>query len=960
MKKIYGLLIFICLLSLFALTLTSCGGRLSTPSGLYVDEDTLTLKWNRVKGAQGYTIEISGIDGEIITQANYYSLEKLEPGVYNIRVRANGDGKNSRNSGYAKLTDGFTRDEESGLKYQLINNGTEYALVGGGSASGDIVMEDEFRGKPVTQIADKALYHNAKITSFTIGKNVKSIGDKAFTKCSKLTEIVVPDNVTTIGEYAFQSCKVLTKVTLPDSVTAIEPYTFAWCSALAEITFGKDTAVIGEYAFSNCESLKTINYNGIDAVEGKVIMPDALAGVATYAFADCLAISDVKFGSGLEVIAPYAFTGNTSLASLDLGSGVISIQDGAFYGCVALTGVAVPDSTEVIGNGAFYGCTSLSTATLGTGIKAIGSQVFSYTPILDSTENTIILNGWLIQVNQKTVKNISFDNQIIGIASYAFSGCNDLETAVFKGVKYVGMAAFASLQTLYKVSFDDALIEIGDYAFASSTVSNLTLGNSLTYIGNYAFQGCKLLTKDTTKNLVLPDTLTYIGNRAFRNTGLYSGTTAGNVVYIGNWAVDFAEAATPATVAIKEGTRGIAAYTFSNQDLGLVSMPGTVEFICRGAFYKSTARMVSLSPNLKFIDDYAFYSCEQTNFGREDFGLIIPEGVTYIGRSAFYKCSYILSLTIPGTVEYIGPYAFYGCDAIGATADVQVQEPTGEKDKDGNDIYETVVNKVTGFLLLKDGIKIIDERAFQGCVSIKSVDIPDSVMHIGSRAFYKCDALESVSLGAGITYISDYTFYKCISLKNVSTSENLEIVGNYAFRGCTALESFEFNSIKTIGRYSFYGCAALKEIKLPNTLTAIGDYAFRGCESASSVIIPDSIVSIGKHAFYNLNSTTFYVESEKIQPYWNERFNSSYRPVFWGCTLSEDNSYVISVTVGKDTLGNPNAKGGISDPVKAGYNFEGWSTSADGAPEYTSENVSTAPEGTVLYAVWSINESGAE
>lgn len=369
MKKIRVLLLFICLITLFTLAFTSCGIRLSKPSGLHIDDDTQTLKWNRVKGAQGYTVEIVELGIEVVTQANYYSLEKLEPGVYDIRVYANGDGKTTRNSSVAKFND-FKREKESGLKYQLINNGTEYALVGGGTADGDVVMESIYRNKPVTAIADKALYHNAKITSFTIGANVKTIGAKAFTKCSKLTEIVVPENVTSIGEYAFQSCKALKKVTLPSSVSTIAPYTFAWCSALEEIEVGNKLTLIDEYAFSNCEKLTTISYTGLEATNGKAQLPDTLLAISGYAFADCLGLADISFGKGIQSIGMYAFSNNFALKNLNLGESLVELQDGVFYGCAALTGVSLPNTTELLGNGVFYGCTLLNEVSLGTGIKA--------------------------------------------------------------------------------------------------------------------------------------------------------------------------------------------------------------------------------------------------------------------------------------------------------------------------------------------------------------------------------------------------------------------------------------------------------------------------------------------------------------------------------------------------------------------------------------------------------------
>jgi len=38
--------------------------------------------------------------------------------------------------------------------------------------------------------------------------------------------------------------------------------------------------------------------------------------------------------------------------------------------------------------------------------------------------------------------------------------------------------------------------------------------------------------------------------------------------------------------------------------------------------------------------------------------LVIPDGVTSIGQSAFYNCSGLTSVTIPNSVTSIGEYAF--------------------------------------------------------------------------------------------------------------------------------------------------------------------------------------------------------------------------------------------------------------------------------------------------------------
>ena len=99
MKKLRFILLAVCLVFLLALTLSSCGAKINAPSGLYLDEATLTLRWNAVKGAKFYTVQVSGMEKEYTTKNNNFSLEFLEPGSYEVRVRANGT-DDIGNSGY--------------------------------------------------------------------------------------------------------------------------------------------------------------------------------------------------------------------------------------------------------------------------------------------------------------------------------------------------------------------------------------------------------------------------------------------------------------------------------------------------------------------------------------------------------------------------------------------------------------------------------------------------------------------------------------------------------------------------------------------------------------------------------------------------------------------------------------------------------------------------------------------
>ena len=90
MKKFCLLLNLISLCVVCLILMSSCAADLDAPKNLKLNEATQTLSWNKCKGASGYTILIG--DVEVSTLSNSYSLEKLEPGDYIIKVKARGDG----------------------------------------------------------------------------------------------------------------------------------------------------------------------------------------------------------------------------------------------------------------------------------------------------------------------------------------------------------------------------------------------------------------------------------------------------------------------------------------------------------------------------------------------------------------------------------------------------------------------------------------------------------------------------------------------------------------------------------------------------------------------------------------------------------------------------------------------------------------------------------------------------
>ena len=137
----------------------------------------------------------------------------------------------------------------------------------------------------------------------------------------------------------------------------------------------------------------------------------------------------------------------------------------------------------------------------------------------------------------------------------------------------------------------------------------------------------------------------------------------------------------------------------------------------------------------------------------------ISNGITNIGRYAFYHLGALSQITIPSSVTEIGEYAFKGCG---------VQE-----------------------LALPEGLTVIGQFAFEKSF-IKSIKLPSTLTEMGLRAFQNCSALTSVEIADGVTKIGDYAFYGCKKLGNIKIPASVTYIGKGAFSGCTEIKTVEF------------------------------------------------------------------------------------------------------------------------------------------------------------------------
>ena len=635
-----------------------------------------------------------------------------------------------------------------------------------------------------------------------------------------------------------------------------------------------------------------------------------------YAYADDSATKGLSIENGN--VRRYSGTStDVIIPSYYKGYNVTSIGSSAFYNCSGLTSIIIPDSVTSIASGSFRGCSGLTNMTLPfvgaskterNGYDQVFGYIFGYTTTRSYSSS---------------VSGATYQYSVLhtGYEYYYYYIPSSIKSVIITGGN-IPKNAFYNCSGLMSITIPDSVTSIGDYSFYEcSGLTSVTIPNSVKSIGKSAFEGCSGLTsiyyaghvaswcgisglgnlmsssrtlyiggKKVEGELIIPDSVTSIGSSAF------SGCSGLTSVTIGN------------------GVTSISDYAFYNcSSLTSITIPDSVTSIGSSAF-QSCSKLQDI-----YITDIAAW-CNISGLGRlMEYGtsnkklylnnelvttLIIPDGVTSIGASAFRGCSGLTSVTIPDSVTSIGSYAFKNCSGLTRISGSSKAASSIAK-QCSSMAFEVVITSGTS----------IGDSAFWGCSGLASITIPNSVTSIGDSAFYNCSNLTSMTLPfigssktasngydqvfgyifgyatteyssdsvSGATYqyydnskyyhyyipssiesititggnISSYAFRGCSGLTSVTIPNSVTSIGSSAFRGCSGLTSVTIpNSVTSIGSYVFSSCSGLTSVTISDSVTSIGDYAFWGCSGLASITIPNSVTSIGADAFCGCSGLT--------------------------------------------------------------------------------------------------------
>ena len=146
-------------------------------------------------------------------------------------------------------------------------------------------------------------------------------------------------------------------------------------------------------------------------------------------------------------------------------------------------------------------------------------------------------------------------------------------------------------------------------------------------------------------------------------------------------------------------------------------------------------------------------------------------------------------------------------------------------------------------------VKIIPRRAFDGRQHLIYVEYHEGVEIIREDAFCGCISLRSVKL-LGVKFIGNGAFRCCWGLTEVEFGVELETIEERAFQDCTSLTSLTMPSVKLIRRLAFSNCRQLTDLDLPEGLETIEEHAFSKCQRLGRISIPLKDNMVGVDVFW--------------------------------------------------------------------------------------------------------------
>lgn len=660
----------------------------------------------------------------------------------------------------------------------------------------DITLPAEYDGMPVTRLAAGAI--PAHVYSVGIPASITTVDSGAFAFAAKLNTITVnsenpiyradsgvlytrqnvlhtyprarsawtfapAEGTLVIGEKAFTGVSNLRTLNLPGSVAELENSAVSGCSVLRDVVFVTDPLSIGAACFAGCPELRL----------GGPLDAPVLTG---YASGHGLRYNDyeltfmdrgVKLGSiraraGQLLDAPqeptipaYSFLGwsasNSASALWDFASGVMPQKDMTLYTVWKLDYTVTPVDGGVALSGYTGSCNPVPVPEQVDGLDVVSIAEDTF------PDPTVTLQGNKGSVTHAFAQQTGMAFQPLSY-TVTFSSNGGTQPAAQTRCATDPVAEPAVQRTGYVLRgwyTDAALTTLWDFASDAMPAADLTL-----YAGWNATDGA----------VEIPYTWQDNGT-GLTITG-YTGTGSDIVI--------------PQTIN-GQTVSAVAPHAFQGKAaLRKVTLPDSVTAIGAYAFADCRSLTAAVLPQgLTTLSEGLFAGCPHLK------QLTLPAAVETISAYAFLNCAMLPAITLGQAVSAVDPTAFDGCSAL-----------TAIKVADGNRYFahsEGVLFSADLSRLIRypegkgdtaytvpDGVLTIGEGAMASS-RIRSLTLPASLAAVSRNALKSSIGLHTVTFapGSALSVIGANAFTGCVSLRSIVLPDALTVLARNAFSGCS-------------------------------------------------------------------------------------------------------------------------------------------------------------------------------
>ncbi len=683
-----------------------------------------------------------------------------------------------------------------------------------------------------------AIFSGGKIISVVIGSGETTISEKAFYNCQQLTDVTFLNGVTTVGNNAFAKCTMLSGLNFGNGSISIGSSAFSDCDSLETLELSANIASVGYQAFYDCDGITDLNVN--------------TATIGNEVFYSCGNVKNLTIGENVSSVGKNAFSVLVRLEKIYWNAKNIADMNITDFDNAGTSGdgveVVFGDTVEAIPANAFSSGFNNYTAqipkiksiTIGKNVTAIGNDAFFDLRYLekviwnakeaaDFPKNSEVFYD--VGRNTDGVEFI-FGDDVINIPAYILY----IESANYK-------------PKVMSIKLGKNIQKIGAWAFYSSDAIISPLPESVTTIGHYAFGKCTGITE-----MVIGDNVTSIASSFMSDSSVKK--LYWNNATLTNYQIGVGTN-TDVEVIYGDDVTSIPKLAFTG-NVTKINL-NNVTTIDEKAFYNcqfvECYEVSESNPAFSVIDGMLF-SKDGTKLikyvKREgENSYVIPDTVTDIAYGAFSWFSDLEEITLSKNIKNIENYAFYYCKNL-KKINWNITNPNDFAK--WNYIFASAGNSDDGIaVVFGDNIERLPANMFYSdkvtayCTKIKSITLPDTITSIPDYAFAYCGFLTDITIPDTITSIGEYAFRNCLLLEKIywNAKEVKDFISSsYAFiysgQNGDGIAVVFGNSVTTIPAYTFYGSTTanapkLKSVRFGNSVTKIGDYAFYNCTTLENV-----------------------------------------------------------------------------------------------------------------------------